>query len=74
MKAILTECTDHEHIYGELSVLNVDLQEVQNKIYEIKNQFYKNGNYDWTIVDVLNMFPEEWTWTYTPSPIDMLEI
>lgn len=63
MKAMLVECSDHDVIYGILSVKNVGLEEVQKKIYEIKNdEKFLEENPDWTISDVLERFPEDWKW------------
>lgn len=74
MKAFLIECTDHKKVYGYLTVLNISTEEVQNKIYEIKAQFEKEGIDDWMIVDVLQRFPEDWSWNYKPSPNEKVEI
>lgn len=60
MVARLVECSDHDYQYGILTVENVSLKEVQDKIYEIKNKFYDEGFDDWCIDDVLEKFPEEW--------------
>lgn len=64
MIAKLVECTDYKMVYGLLEVKDVNEEEVQNKIYEIKNEFYENDIYDWTIEDVFEKFPYEWEWTY----------
>lgn len=73
MKAKLVECTDYHTTYGILAVENVKAEEVQEKIYEIKNKFYTQGFYDWTIEDVFDEFPEEWEWSFD-SNFDTLEI
>ena len=65
MVARLVECTDYDTTYGILTVENASVDEVQDKIYEIKNRFYDDGFDDWCIDDVLNEFPEEWEWVYT---------
>ena len=65
MIAMLVECTDYDYIYGILDVEAVDEETVQQKIYEIKNKFYKEGFDDWSIEDVLAKFPPEWNWEYT---------
>lgn len=64
MVARLVECSDHDCQYGILTVENVDLKEVQDKIYEIKRRFSDEGFNDWTINDVFMEFPEEWEWSY----------
>ena len=64
MVARLVECSDHDCQYGILTVENASIEEVQNKIYEIKNKFYDEGFDDWYIDDVLMEFPEEWKWNY----------
>ena len=61
MTCILVECTDHRQIYGILTVDGVGANEIQDKIYEIKEEFDDN---DWEIVDVLNKLPNEWQWKY----------
>ena len=38
MIANLVECSDYDVHYGILTVENVSVEEVQNKIYEIKNR------------------------------------
>ena len=64
MIARLVECSDYDVVYGILTVENVSVQEVQEKIYEIKNRFYDEEFDDWCIDDVLAEFPEEWEWDY----------
>lgn len=71
-KAIkIVECTDHDVTYGILTVKNVSVDEVQNKIYEIKND---NGFLeecpDWCIDDVFERFPENWEWRYDSCEAD----
>ena len=34
----VVECCDHKEVYGYLEVENVSVEEVQQKIYEIKNR------------------------------------
>lgn len=70
MTGILVECTDHKQIYGILTVEGIDAYEVQNKIYEIKDEFEDN---DWEIKDVLERLPKEWKWTYDDN-ISKIEI
>ena len=69
MLAMLVDDT----IYGVLRVEGVDEKTVQQKIYEIKNKFYKEGFVDWTVEDVLANFPPEWNWEYnqTDSKIEI---
>ena len=71
--AKLVECTDRDVIYGILRVENADANEVQKKIYEIKNRFYEEDNDCWTVEDVLDNFPNEWNWSYEEC-VDEIEI
>lgn len=64
MVARLVECTDYDVIYGILTVEDVDVDTVQEKIYEIKNKFYASGFEDWTVDDVLMELPDHWVWSY----------
>ena len=64
MVARLVECSDYDVVYGILTVENVHIDTVQEKIYEIKNRFYDEGFDDWCIDDILAEFPEEWDWDY----------
>ena len=64
MVARLVECSDYDVVYGILTVERVSTQEVQEKIYEIKNRFNDEGFYGWCIDDILAEFPEEWEWDY----------
>ena len=73
MIARLVECSDYDEVYGILTVENVSAEEVQSKIYEIKNKFYDEGFDGWTIDDVLDEFPEEWEWSFEQD-VDVLEI
>jgi hypothetical protein len=73
MVARLVECSDHDCQYGILTVENVDLKEVQDKIYEIKNRFCNEENYSWCVDDVLENFPKEWEWSFE-RVVDVLEI
>ena len=70
MVARLVECSDYDVQYGILTVENVSTMEVQKKIYEIKNRFYKEGFEDWCIDDVLEEFPEEWEWDFVQTNYD----
>ncbi len=73
MVARLVECSDHDVQYGILTVENVSVEEVQNKIYEIKNKFFDKGFEDWTIDDVFMKFPDEWEWSFERE-VDILDI
>jgi hypothetical protein len=73
MVARLVECSDYDTIYGILTVENVSLKEVQEKIYEIKNKFYDEGFDDWCIDDVFEKFPDTWEWNFVQGD-DVLEI
>lgn len=51
---LLVECTDYKEIYRTLLFNNnTPKKEIQNKIYEIKNNFYDNDFDGWTIDDIL---------------------
>jgi hypothetical protein len=75
MRANLVECSDHDVVYGILTVENVSLEEVQRKIYEIKNdeKFLEENPY-WTVDDVFEHFPEEWEWNYDCGADETIEI
>lgn len=70
MIAKMVDCSDHDAQYGILSVDNISLEEVQNKIYEIKRKFYEEGFDDWCIDDVFEKFPEEWEWNFIQTDYD----
>lgn len=75
MRAKLVDCCDHKAIYGILTVEEVSTEEVQKKIYEIKNdEKFLEENPDWTIDDVFECFPEEWEWSFEHSADDVIEI
>lgn len=74
MIARLVECSDYDIQYGILTVENANAEEVQEKIYEIKNRFYDKDFDDWCVDDVLAEFPEEWEWSYERNCDDVLEI
>lgn len=75
MRANLVECSDHDVVYGILTVEEVSTEEVQKKIYEIKNdEKFLEENPDWCIDDVFEYFPEEWEWDYNCSADDVIEI
>ena len=64
MIARVVECSDYNVFYGILEVKNISIEEVQEKIYEIKQSFDENNIDDWTIEDIFNQFPIEWDWNY----------
>ena len=64
MIARLVECTDHDIIYGVLTVKGIDVEIVQKEIYKIKRGFSLIGYTDWTIDDVFEEFPKEWEWHF----------
>ena len=75
MRADLVECCGHDCVYGILTVEGISTEEVQKKIYEIKNdEKFLEENPNWTIRDVLGKFPEDWKWTFENSPDDTVEI
>lgn len=75
MRANLVECSDHDVIYGILTVENVSLEKVQKKIYEIKNdEIFLEENPDWCIDDVFEWFPKEWEWDYECLKDNIIEI
>ena len=75
MRANLVECCGHDYVYGILTVKGVSTEEVQKKIYEIKNdEKFLEENPDWTIDDVFEHFPKEWEWVFEHSADDTIEI
>ena len=75
MRANLVECCGHDYVYGILTVEEVSTEEVQKKIYEIKNdEKFLKGNPDWTIDDVFEHFPKEWEWDFEHSTDNTIEI
>lgn len=75
MIARLVECSDYDVLYGILTVEGVSIEEVQNKIYEIKSRFDKEGFDDWTLDDVFAEFPDEWEWDcVSADDRDVIEI
>jgi hypothetical protein len=75
MRANLVECSDHDVIYGILTVEEVSIEEVQNKIYEIKNdKKFLEENPEWCIDDVFEWFPKEWEWTFIECEDNTIEI
>lgn len=65
----VVECSDNDVIYGILETVGITPQEVQRKIFDIKNKFYDEHNDSWTIEDVFDKFPEEWEWEFIPTAI-----
>lgn len=74
MRAKLVECSDYKTEYGILTVENASMEAVENKIYEIKREFVENGNDEWTLDDVFEKFPEDWTWNFESSTDNMIKI
>ena len=74
MKAKLIECTDCNQVYGFLTVEDVSVEEVKNKIGEIKKDFNDKGIDDWTIDDILNNFPENWIYSFEDDIENIIEI
>lgn len=64
MVARVVECSDYDVQYGILTVENVSIKEVQEKIYDIKNKFHNNGFDEWCLDDIFAEFPEEWVWDF----------
>lgn len=67
MKTIIkvVECTNHKDVYGFLIVKNAKKEEVQQKIYDIKNSdenIFVNS--EWTIEDVFKRFPQKWDYKF----------
>ncbi len=60
----LVECTDIDCCYGFLLFENATVEDMQNKIYEIKDDFYERDFNSWTIDDVINELPSEWNVQY----------
>ncbi len=74
MKAKLIECTDYNQVYGFLTVEDVSVEEVKNKIGEIKKDFNDKGIDDWTIDDILDNFPEDWIYSFENDVKNIIEI
>lgn len=75
MRAKLVECCEHDYVYGILTVERVSTEEVQKKIYEIKNdEKFLKENPDWTIDNVFEHFPKEWEWDFEHSTDNIIEI
>lgn len=74
MKAILTDCSDHDARYGILTVKNKTIEEVQNKIYELKKEFEDMGKDDWDIDDLSEKFPDDWEYSIEEIPEEFIEI
>ena len=77
MKRIIkvVECCDHKEVYGYLEIENVSVEEVQQKIYKIKNskKFLKECP-DWCIDDVFERFPSNWNWNFILDDENIVEI
>lgn len=74
MKLIkVVDCTEHDEMYGILTVENASVKDVQNKICEIKSMFQDEGFEDWYIKDLFNRFPDEWEWHFE-SEVGKVEI
>lgn len=74
MRANVTDCSDHDAMYGVLTVKDKTLEEVQNKIYEIKKEFEDSGKDDWDIDDLLAKFPKDWEYSFESTTDDVIEI
>ena len=74
MRANLVDCCDHDATYGILIVENVSIEEVQQKIYEIKKEFCDNNFDDWCLDDVFEKFPENWEWDFEQGTDNDIEI
>lgn len=77
MKRIMkvVECCDHKEVYGYLEIEDVTENEVQEKIYEIKNnQEFQEECPDWCIEDIFDRFPDNWKWNYISDDGYMIEI
>lgn len=71
----VVECSDSKYIYGFLEIEDVTVSEVQQKIYEIKNnRTFKEEYPDWTIDDVFSKFPKEWKWNFVADDDCVVEI
>ena len=58
----LVECSDYDIIYGLVGIKEgskVTIDDVQNKIYEIKNSDYFI-EFDWCIKNIFEAFPKDW--------------
>ena len=77
MKRIIRvrECCDYKETYGYLEIENVSVNEVQQKIYEIKNdERFKEECPEWCIDDVFARFPNEWKWNFVTDDGSEVEI
>ena len=74
----LVECSDYDVIYGIFILKNVTAEELQAKIYEIKNdEKFLKENPDWCIDDVLALLPDEWDYEYysgSGETVDIYEV
>lgn len=71
----VVESTDHREVYGYLRLENVSINEVQEKINEIKNdEKFLKENPDWCNEDILKKFPKEWEWNFISDKGEYLEV
>lgn len=72
----LNECTDYDMEYGYLVCENdeISVDEIQDKINEIKNKFYDDGHEDWDIEEVIENMPKEWKVSYFDTECDHVTI
>lgn len=71
----LVECSDYDVIYGIFILKNVTAEELQAKIYEIKNdEKFLKENPDWCIDDVLALLPDEWDYEYYSGSGETVDI
>lgn len=71
----VVECTDHNEVYGYLKIENMSIQEVQEKISEIKNdKNFREENPGWCIQDVFDRFPSHWEFEFISDDGDYVEI
>ena len=71
----VVECYDHKVVYGYLEIENASVEEVQQKIYEIKNDDrFREECPDWCIDDVFERFPSNWKWSFISDDGNTVEI
>ena len=76
MKNIIrvVESMNNDVVYGYI-VTDIDVDKIQEKIYEIKNSDEFLEEYpDWTIDDVIGCFPNDWDCEYIQDDNDVVEI
>ena len=64
MKARLVDCADYKAVYGILTVEGVDVETVQNMLWDIKGDLWQLEDFDWTLDDVFSNFPSDWEWSF----------